>query len=71
MRSKHNNLHHKRPRSCGGCEDSRNVKWVNTKLHCAWHRLFQNYGPARIADLINRDWLDPEFKFIVVKKKGR
>lgn len=62
------NIHHRRPQSLGG-GGGRNCSLVCQKQHESWHRLFSNYTPEVIAEIINETWLDPSYLFIVVKKE--
>ena len=64
---KHDALHHRKPRSLGGGDDSRNVVRVKRKDHLAWHRLFNGWCPEDIAEAINDTWLDPNYRFIATK----
>jgi len=59
--------HHRRPRSLNGDNSSENISVVPENLHNAWHLLFVNDSPEIIAARINNIWIDPEYKFIVVK----
>lgn len=63
---KFNSKHHRKPRSIGGTNDSKNISMVNEKMHNAWHTLFKNKTPCEIAILINKYWLDPDFTFVCV-----
>lgn len=63
--------HHRRPRSLSGSSDPQNLSRVLQKHHKAWHLLFKNYDPERIARLINCIWLDPDYEFIAQKKCNR
>ena len=60
--------HHRKPCSLGGttCED--NISNVNIVQHTAWHILFYNLDAESICQTINRTWLDPEYKFLCVKR---
>ena len=58
--------HHRRPRSLGGDNSERNLIELPRSRHCAWHTLFQNWTPERIADEINNRYLDPDVKFVAV-----
>ncbi len=60
---KHQNQHHRRPRSKGGGSEPRNISIVKGKQHEAWHMLFSNYDPDVICQIINEVWLDPRFRF--------
>ena len=64
--SKGTSNHHRKPRSIGGTREARNVSRINSVLHDAWHRLFWNLGAYKICELINRDYLDKDYKFICV-----
>lgn len=46
-------VHHRRPRSLGGTDDSFNISYVIKKDHCAWHLLFGNMNAYQIADWLN------------------
>ena len=67
------NRHHAKPRSKGGqkkyVNGYKNVRRVDAYKHHAWHVLFSNLDAQEIADIINRVWLDPEYEFIVQKRK--
>lgn len=60
--------HHRKCRSNGGQTNDRNVVHVEQSKHQAWHTLFCNYHPEKIAHIINHVWLDPEFEFVVRRK---
>jgi hypothetical protein len=68
MSKKHNHKHHRKPRSLGGDNSSRNRSIVDRDKHNAWHLLFKNHPPERIALIINNVWLDPDYIFVVVRK---
>ncbi|MEK7596193.1 MAG: hypothetical protein AAB564_01430 [Patescibacteria group bacterium] len=65
---KNQNQHHRRPRSIGGKSGGKNVIWVNRDDHFAWHKLFRNFMPEKIAEIINKKWLDPnsDYRFTAV-----
>ncbi len=65
---KFKNHHHRKPRSRGGSEEDSNISIVDERQHKAWHLLFRNMTPSQIADKINGHYLDPEFKFTVVRR---
>lgn len=60
--------HHRRPRSKGGKNTDENISMVPEKLHQAWHLLFQNDSPAKVAEIINEHWGDPDYAYIPVPK---
>ena len=57
--------HHRKPRSIQGTNEERNISELPRSRHAAWHALFQNWTAERIADEINRRYLDPDFEFVV------
>ncbi len=61
--------HHRKPRSNGGTDEERNLSIVLRRKHVAWHMLFGNGSPQEIAAEINKVWLDPDFKFVVVEQQ--
>ncbi len=68
MRKKRlNDWHHRRPSSRKGRNTEENLIQVNRDSHKSWHHLFRNYHPEVICNIINRIWLDPDFKFICKK----
>jgi len=60
--------HHRLPRNSGGTSEKRNISSVPNKLHEAWHTLFRTYDPYKIARLINRYWIDPDYYFEVRRR---
>lgn len=66
---KHSSIHHRKPRSLNGASTPENLSIVEESEHRAWHTLFQNYTPQKIAKIINQKWLDPEYEFIVVRRR--
>lgn len=63
--------HHRRPQSLGGTRSKRNIIRIKENLHRSWHTLFQALPPEEIAKVINAIYLDPDWKFIAVKRKMR
>lgn len=61
--------HHRKCRSNGGGDDNRNISYLPLKKHRAWHLLFGNKEPKEIAREINVLYLDPDYEFIVRRKK--
>lgn len=64
----HGHKHHRKPRSLGGENSKENISLVDRDKHNAWHLLFKNHPPERIAIIINNVWLDPEYEFIVFRR---
>jgi hypothetical protein len=60
--------HHRKPRSLGGTATKTNISRLPPKKHTAWHILFSNLTPEKIAEEINRLYLDPDYQLIVVRK---
>lgn len=64
-------VHHRKPRSHGGSNESRNKSLVTYKKHEAFHYLFMTKDskcmtPFQIADELNNTWIDPDYKIIVI-----
>ena len=68
QRKRHTTTHHRKPRSLGGKTEPRNISELIQSHHEAWHTLFQNWTPEQIAFAINTYYLDPDFRFVCVKK---
>ncbi len=64
------NIHHRKPQSLGGNNHRDNLSLVCVKQHESFHRLFQNYTPEVIAEILNEIWIDPSYRFEVVRVKG-
>lgn len=58
--------HHRRPRSKGGKTTEENMSFVPDKLHCAYHYLFANYHPYKIAEILNEHWIDTDYHMVAV-----
>jgi hypothetical protein len=65
--AKQNTKHHRKCKSHQGSDNPRNISMVSVKSHQSWYQLFGNKTPDQIARIINKVWIDPDFKFIVVK----
>ena len=61
--------HHRRPRSLGGKHEGENISMVPEKLHNAYHLLFANNAPAKIAQILNDHWTDPDYFMVPVPKE--
>lgn len=62
------NVHHRRPISRSGTDDESNISIVPTKVHDAFHVIFQNHSPEGIAKILSERWIDPEWELIARKK---
>lgn len=61
--------HHRKPKAQGGTFATANVSRIPLKKHDAWHILFPgDWPPEKIADEINRVYLDPAFHFVVERR---
>ena len=67
-KDKHTDFHHKKPRSNGGKTTDDNLVRVCKKKHNSWHNLFKNYHPEIVCQIINRVWIDTDFRFVCQKK---
>lgn len=61
--------HHRKSRSRQGDNSPENISIVDAKSHTAFHLLFQDTHPERIAEILNSVWLDPSWSLIAVKKE--
>ena len=62
-------VHHRKPKSLGGRKEPKNTTFLPLKKHNAWHVLFMNFTPDRIAAEINQLYLDPDYVMLAVKKE--
>lgn len=62
-------VHHRKPRSIGGSNETRNRILLPYNKHEAWHLLFANFTAECIAEEINKLYLDPDY-VIVARKRG-
>ena len=60
--------HHRKPSSIGGTSDQRNISILPKSKHTSWHYLFGNLTAERIVEEINRQYIDPDYELIVVRK---
>jgi len=63
--------HHRCPETLGGKSVPRNISTVPCNKHRAWHLLFKNHTPQRIAEIINKTWIDPDWEMVVVQRKKK
>lgn len=59
--------HHRKPISIGGSDEERNLSWVKDNKHKAWHLLFSNMTAYEIVNEINKYYLDPDFKMVLME----
>jgi len=60
--------HHRKCKSNGGSNDDSNISYIPRNKHQAFHTLFQNKEAYEIADILNKEYLDPDYYFIVKKR---
>lgn len=60
--------HHRKPRSIGGTSEPRNIARLPVKKHAAWHILFRNLPAEQIAEEINRNYIDPDYQFVPMRR---
>ena len=70
MARKRKTRHHRKPRSAGGSDDRENISWVTEKEHAAYNPLFRDVPPNKVAAILNKRWIDPEWVLIARKKRG-
>jgi len=63
--------HHRKPRSKGGDNSCNNIVTVNKTKHQAFHHLFYEGSPQKIANILNRTWIDLDYELIVVKREQK
>lgn len=61
--------HHRTLRSRGGSNDASNISMVQEQHHRAWHLLFRDYTPEKIASLLRKVWLPDDYE-VIIRKKG-
>lgn len=66
-KEKNYSRHHRKPVALGGKTNDRNISIITEVEHRAWHSLFSCYDPHTIASIINDVFLDPDYKFVVIK----
>lgn len=67
--------HHRCPQSKGGGDWSRggrkNTVVLQRQHHRAWHLLFANKEAVEIAEIINNEFLDPDYILVCQKRQDR
>ena len=61
--------HHRRCKSNGGGNEPENISMVKRELHQAYHLIFQNKPPERMAELLNELWIDPRYEMVAHKRR--
>ena len=61
--------HHRKCKSNGGKNNKGNISWLPYSVHVAWHILFRNWEASRIAEVINEQFIDPDWKLVVKKRR--
>ena len=60
-------VHHRKPQSLGGGDDSANILKTTHNKHQAFHTLFDNWEVPRTVEELNR-WIDPQWEVIARRK---
>ena len=63
--------HHRLPRHKGGTNTPENISMLPENLHRAWHVLFKTYDAIKIAEVINKFYLDPAYTMVAHLKKKK
>lgn len=58
--------HHRRPKSKGGKDLDHNISYIPEKLHNAYHYLFCNYNPDKVAEILTEHYIDPDYAMVAV-----
>ena len=61
--------HHRLPKSMGGSNSPNNIAFISNERHSAWHFLFANLPAESICYLINKFYIDPAYKVVLVKNE--
>ena len=62
--------HHRMPKSLGGADEGENISVVTLNKHRAYHALFQNGNPYRVAAILNQTWISLDYE-LIVRRRGR
>jgi hypothetical protein len=65
---KHLRGHHRKCLANNGKDIPSNMSHPTGKQHKAWHTLTGHMSPWNIAHFFNEVFLDPEYKFLVVRR---
>jgi hypothetical protein len=63
--------HHRKARYNGGGDQPSNLIQVPENKHQAFHLLFNEGEPHHIRNVLNKIWIDPAYRFILVKRKNK
>lgn len=58
--------HHLQPRSRGGSNLPNNISYVPEKLHNAYHLMFANHLPHKVAQMLNEHWISRDVTMLVI-----
>lgn len=66
--------HHRKPRVLGGKNEERNISFIPQHKHRAWHLITRQPNgdestPGQIAQILNEFYLDPDYMFVVRRRK--
>lgn len=68
MNQRVHDCHHRLPRSEGGRNTKENMVRVPQALHRAWHLLFRNWLPPKIAEELNKTWISRQWRMVAFAK---
>jgi hypothetical protein len=60
--------HHKKPKALNGDDSDRNISLISDEKHRAWHVIVASMDVYDIANEINKNFLDPDYMFVVYKR---
>ena len=60
--------HHRKFRANGGTDNKANLIELPHNKHMAFHLLFRDFTPERIAKELNDRYIDPDYEMIAVRK---
>ena len=60
--------HHRKPKAMDGSDHPNNISTVSKVKHRAYHSLFKHGNPHHVADVLNKVWIDPEYKLTVIRR---
>jgi hypothetical protein len=62
--------HHRKPKCQGGTAAKENISRIPLKKHAAFHTLFPgDWTVERIANELNRVYIDPDWELIPVRRR--
>ncbi len=56
-------------RKNGGTDEPRNISLIPCKHHEAYHLIFGHMTPEKLANELNRKWIDPDYRMVAVHRE--